>query len=908
MIKQKLFNPFIYQSELEQFYNDTRREDAAEVFKLLLNYRLAAISGKSGFGKTTFLKSTLKQIVQENNFDYFYVNVPLSANIDMLIDEYNNACGEAGYSRFSQSVGNIDKSSEVEIKQILVVNNNLTAFLSNLAKKTKCVIVFDQFDRLLESSYNDALNLIEKLLNFIEKKEECYYVFCLKETYLGEFISIVNDTRSIYFLKGLDCQKAQEFIMSVDANHKLFAENIISDIVHSLYDKSSGVWPLGLIAVCALLEENKQYLLAEINFAPENLIALTIENMFPLYENYSPEDYVLALSIIGHKNSLSFADIEQYFPIRSHDWLNTLLMNLVSIKLLQKNRFQGYLLVHESISLGVKLLQKKYPRIEEIVGLGNPDILKQQPIDIEQITNFLDYERIPLPTLFLIVIILFDNDNILHENDDILKKLGSCFRRYKEQEIIDYFEISIAASSERNFSFEACLAILFIDSREKLILHALISISTAVQKEDVHYTEWRIVQAMLLTKQNVIANVFEKEINNLNDLFPIRIVLEYSRVCHEIKKIKPEIIYKLWQDYPLLKPELLQHVDSENDLSYSMLREGLNAANPVLRSAAVTALSAFENWHKEYIADVLSKEKDISIRRRAVYSMVNLLGDPAFQALFKETWRKETSPLVKEAMIETINDSRQPQYRDILIEATHDPIDFVRESAVFALFDIYKNDAMPEEIIDLYADHSAKVKDAMIKCYGFPNNKTFIEYAHDLKSLPVSLQIEMVDKSVLYNYSEEIIINILNDIQFDDKVIAKALQVVAEIRNEKCAYYAARFLKNPNIELVCYAIVAVQNGIKSVENKLQLLKPLIKHPSLDVRERLIYALGELYGSDAENTIIDCLFDSNESLRTKAIYALAKLKSIKAKPIIKLLNGSDALQEAKSFYFNNINTP
>ena len=131
---------------------------------------------------------------------------------------------------------------------------------------------------------------------------------------------------------------------------------------------------------------------------------------------------------------------------------------------------------------------------------------------------------------------------------------------------------------------------------------------------------------------------------------------------------------------------------------------------------------------------------------------------------------------------------------------------------------------------------------------------------------------EFADKKNL-----EILLQKLNDP--DPFVRVEAVQALGEIQKEQSLVSACNFLQDENLYVRAYAAEALGKiGQVDISFTLSMLLPALDDPSPYVRAMMVSALGELQDERAADSVRECLYDEDESVRKMAAWALNKIEN------------------------------
>lgn len=911
---KSIFTPFKYQGAFEHEYALSREGEADEVRALLDDYGLVVITGRSGYGKTTFLRSALREAAADLGRRYLYVKVPPSADLAAFCKACELALANGGFESHGdkQQVGNISESSDVRVTQVIQAGPDY-AVIDRLVGLGPCLVVLDQYERFFPGHADDACRLADMLAQACEGNgaDRPKFVIGINQHSVGELLGAVRPNDRFFSLGGLDAQKASRFVLAASGGNGAFGVYSTGRLVRLLDDETGHVWPLGLVACCSVLQRSDEDMLDVDGFDLERCLGEAIENSLPQNSGFPKDDLTLALCIVSRKKKVCADDILPYFPSLGHSLVKRLLDVLVEASLLEKNIDDSYTLIHESAVRGVAYLEAHNPRIAAMIAFSSNGLsVVGAPYSERRaaVLSLMKHGGLPFQMTFLASVVLFGNDGECR-GGDLTARLGRELRGSDIDSVTESADYYAARCRELGLRAEACLAPLFLDGRDECIVHALGLLHDGVQHQKLETEEWLLAKAMLLADAADLWNCVACDDALMKDLrvsSPALGCLQYGldNGSAGSATVDESLLKGCWDEAPALRERVLKVASGRYALLSRLVREGIGGSDTALREACVKRLPEIGDAAKGSLTRLLAQDSDIGVRRAAAYALSDYLGCRETRVAVADAWQCEPSPLVREAIVESINESRAPEYRELLLSAADDPIDYVRESAVFALYDIFGNASLVD-VVGLYSDRSAKVRDAMVKCFGLPGDERIAaEYMRDLRDQPASLQMKILEECCRIEGGEEMLADVLSGYDYSESVVSKALQLSAEIRSEKCARLAETFLRSRNVDMVCDAIVAVQNGLPPQERLPEILA-LANHPSASVRERVVYALAEIASSEAEEALMTALFDPEQSIRIRALYALGKLGSDRAISIARGMRGSQALVDARNSYLRSV---
>jgi HEAT repeat protein len=266
---------------------------------------------------------------------------------------------------------------------------------------------------------------------------------------------------------------------------------------------------------------------------------------------------------------------------------------------------------------------------------------------------------------------------------------------------------------------------------------------------------------------------------------------------------------------------------------------------------------------------------DALVRRRAL-SLMGMRPE-VFAASLRQRLANENSPLVREGVLEVLRPDH-PEAIEIITDASGDPFDFVRESAIYAA----ARCRLPKQKLEsIFAktlkDPSDKVREATVRIgqregFTLPLAEALIGLRSDKEAL-LSAFISALEAET----SGDVALA-LADIAIDSSlrrdIRIAALLSLGKQNGEAAMWAISSLLVDPDSEMVAPAIVGAQ--MIADPRHIDQLSRLSRHPVAAIRERVIYALAEIGGQPAVDVCLALLLDAVAEIRERAVYALLRL--------------------------------
>ena len=264
------FHPFT-PYDREQLGEPIGRDAETVTVQSLLQppYRLCIVTGDIGIGKSTFLRYSLTNELQDEKTDIVILTATSSDTVDSIVDSVFSHLDYKS-TQTKQEVGEISDSEQVNISQAIAVvkpaqkDSFQSIFeLYNLVRQYEddtgrtIILMYDQLEHLLmAANLDNRLTLLQSLLNLSALPHiSSKMIFAVRDKFLNEIFRLTSSypwiTSRILYLHGLKQEEAKEYIRTSTKRAGItFSAKLIDKIIEKLLDFENYTSPIALNAVC----------------------------------------------------------------------------------------------------------------------------------------------------------------------------------------------------------------------------------------------------------------------------------------------------------------------------------------------------------------------------------------------------------------------------------------------------------------------------------------------------------------------------------------------------------------------------------------------------------------------------------------------------------------------------------
>lgn len=900
----------------------------------------AIISGDLGDGKTTILQNILPGAFEPLGYRVVYVLCSASLNAAMLIDSLaksldlydKDVLRRYGVSEkgTSQEAGRIDASTSVYQQQVSqsqdvslaksIDNNDIHSALNAFQKLADAplLICFDQLEAIFQPNRFEARTLIERLLS--AASPECKMVFSVRSDFVSSILSFASAYHelpgSIVPVPGLTEAEARRILTAgAHVSGLSFSEALVTKIIDASKEYDGRIWPIGLSALAkkivetAMSRSRKRVTIRDFVEVGEivGAVKLVISDTLGVLsrEQQSEAWYMLRefAKFAITQPVASVSDITSIAFAYPQSQIEAMFQALESLRLVKRLPNNSLMLAHDVIAAALKSEDGLSSKIDQgldlwLVGNGNYDRLSDL-----QLEEALLVTGLPLPKL------MFLAEQLFQLSEGTIGKLRAKLRehlRNKEARIVSEFVAGRAGKIDpgRRLSASDIFVLLLDDRAETLALAVKYGRPRAERTGGAIPQRYSFGAALNLASPEKLGEVISSDelFSRLSgDMQLCTAILRYlSARSLMVEQGWVERLFFAVNE--AVKPEALSLARRLNlERAVSLAERECNSENALLRASALGVLVEAE-LSAANVERCLNDGSTI-VRRRAVFSIASHgnAGQEALQRLFADP-----SPFVREAVLEVIGSKRIANMVGAVKVGLSDEYDFVKESAAYALKDIVPVPEAVACIKPLLRDESPYVREAasrILSDAGHPVDP-FAAVSH-LRSGRSGLKSATL-KAIGYTVEgdlEDVLIDFLNREGGDRQVIVLALQLLSQLHSVHAASYISKFLYDDDPDVVEAAVVCIQNSDGRMYTAA--LAQLVDHQSVDVRERVVYALADLGGDEAIMALKQAIWDPAGEVVCRAVYGLARLNAYDARELIRLVVSADPDVNRAKEYFERV---
>jgi HEAT repeat protein len=944
------FNPFVPLGSAVQDIAADRTALVDRIMARLSDQQLpfSVAAGGLGVGKSTLLRVQLFARLKTNGWHPIVIVASSGFTIEELLLQVAVSLGYEFSSVFDrlgirgspsadQRIGSVSDSKDVSVLQAHIEGGAkdskpwsamvAAAALREIAKSkgVRIALLLDQSEHLfLGSQLEAAILIVGSIVRAVSTADgQLGAVIAIRDEYLHQLLVLAEPfpqiTSGIVPIPGLRAEEASAFVLRALSQYGAsFSDKLLQAIIRRLSGISGSVWPIALHACCQPLAEisklrKKSASISDLKKLGDlsGVVGTVLVSGIRAADPPLADDILFCLYVVAdfcrREGQIRFEQLVQALPAFPIEDVSRMVRILRTLRLVEELRPSFLRLAHDSMSAAVYGLRHASQTEEDVRSIDRSVIQwgsNDQYLGSEDAMRFLTMlgSGPPTPHLVLVVGSLFRARAKLDYAwlDRVRPLLSRVDRRQLIHLITEHAarhgrgpalcpeEVFVLALTEGLETVGASMAGLMAASRGP----------TATWSE-IDYTDallWSV--PMLLGKWLGAANLSDATTSALRCV--VRVLLLHPEIT-----VERTALISLWNSAPsVIKPELLSLIASRlPDIAADLALESCNSAEAYMRAGAADVAKMLEGRVSTKIIGRCLQDTVATVRRRGIFALHK--GTVAtWEPTLLNLLRSDPSSLVREACLEAIAHlPLKADCRNDVRFALTDKVDFVRESAVYALAHIMPAPEAADAVSSLIQDPAPKVREAAIRILSNAQTKAPIETVlNDLRSGPPSLRIAAAE-FLTYASSDDVDVvleNVIADRQTDRDTLIACLKSAGLRRSAICLPTIGACLSSQDVAVVSEAIIALT--LIGTPDSVDLLESSAFHKSIDVRERVVYALAELGGTRAISTLMGCLSDPREEIRVRAIFALGRLQASEAWPRVNLLNESTPqLRDAIQYY-------
>lgn len=905
------------------------------------------VSGRLGVGKSTLLRVLVRQQLLDAGWQPTIVVVSSALTLrDFLVA----VAVELGYGlgdtfmrlgiRDRQSVqqeaGTVDQSSHVTIVQTAITNAlsqpdrwspaEAAAALQSFAAAygRPLALLVDQTEHMFAAAASEpAIGVVEAIARAVAMPGGSVgAVVAIRDDSLFRIVSLGSAfphvSSDIVVVDGLTTDEAAAFVQrALAAYGASFSPGLLNDLLRRLGGLNGTVWPIALHACCRELADvsKRRRRPATLNDLRKlgdlsGVLASVLQRA--LYEVDPPgaRDALFCLYVIAdvcrHESSITLERLMQALPAFAASDVARMVNLLKARRFIEEFRSAEYRLAHDAVAAAVYSLRhettseevsREVDRAVALWAATDTYVSADTAVRLQPLLAI----KIPTPHLVLLGASLFAARNTV--TAEWLSDTKAALRAIDGQQLAS-FVTGHAMGRSRAALMPAEVFVLAAHGSPEAVAAAAAGLLNASRGPVTIWREGDYRDALVLGfSPEFIRWLSGADFATLS-AGAARVIIR-ALLATPPDALPPSLLRRLWAHVPeTLRPDLLTlAARTSEEVGHELVAQCLASPVDYLRAAAVDAARYLSSATRDAAINTALDDKAVTVRRRAIFA----IGDVAAPQWDGELIRRigaDPSALVRESCLEILG--RHPvsvPVRSALEAALRDEFEFVRESAVYASARVLQPLDAAMIVKPLVRDQSPKVREAALRIIALAEETAPLDaLISDFLTGASSLRIAAAELLALVG-GEDVdaaLKDLLEDRTTDRDTLLAAIRLAARRRSSVCVPSLLRLIAADDVEIVCETIVSLGNI--NPADLAAVLQPLSYHPSVDVRERVVYALAETGGDAAVEALVGSLADPSPEIRTRAIYALGRLGARDAMPTIELMFATTKeLSDAIAFY-------
>jgi HEAT repeat protein len=948
------FNPF---SPLATSAQDIAADRSALVDRIMARLAdqqlpFAVAAGNLGVGKSTLLRVQLASRLQRDGWIPILVIASPGLSIEELLLQVATSLGYGFSTVFErlgvrgpqavyQRIGSVTDSKDIALLQAhfetgakdakpwspLVAASALQEIVRS--KGARIALLLDQSEHLfLTPQHGTAIMILESIVRAVSAPDNRLgAVVAIRDEYLYHLLTLAGPfphiTSGIVAIGGLQAEDAAAFVSrALDSYGASFSEKLLQTIIRRLSGISGTVWPIALHACCRPLAElsKKRKKPASVGDLKKlgdlsGIVGAVVVSGIRASDPPLADDAIFCLYVISdvcrREGQIAFEQLVQALPAFPIEDVSRMVRLFRTLRLIEEPRSGYFRLAHDSLAAAVHGLRHAAQTEEDVRSLDRAVAIwgaSDEYLTSDQAKKVLSAlrEGLPTPHVLLIAGSLFNaRTNI---DPHWLAQLRTVLSKPDPRQLIHLVTEHAARHGRGPALRPGEVFVLALSGTSAALAAAMVGLLSASRGPCACWSENDYTDALwwsspaLLGQWLATANLSNSTSSALRCI--VRVLLQRPEIPVELS-----VLSSLWEHAAsVIKPELLGLIASRFSAAAADLAlECSSHSESYLRAAAADVAKMLEPGAAKRIIGQCLRDKVATVRRRGIFA-INQQTFPMWETLLLDLLDTDPSPLVREACLEVIGRlSISHDCRAHVQSALQDQVDFVRESAVYALAHLMSASEAAEAVAPLVRDEAPKVREASIRLLSAAHAKPPTETVlNDLRSGPPSLRVAAAE---LLTYAaspdvDMVLEQIISDEGTDRDTLMASLRVAGRRRSSLCLPSIAACLSAPDVGVVCEAILALTS--MGTPDSVALLESSAFHVSVDVRERTVYALAELGGAKAVSILTGCLSDPRDEIRVRAIFALGRLQAAEAWARVNAVSPSTPqLREAIAYYTEQV---
>ena len=800
-----------------------------------------------------------------------------------------------------QSVGSISESGGVRVSQtaasasvdlpVSVTVEDVPGVVRGFATghDNFLLLILDQAEQLILGDKSNALEMFDALARSA-LRGRVGVVIVVREDFISDIMPLAGAhptvLKQIVRVPGFSVGEAEELVRKGNERSEVrFTNGSIRHLLERMIGSNRQIWPIALHAVCRQITSRALRTgrrvsardldrLGDVKEALSHAIAEVLAVLSPA--DRSEAIFLLhTISRVSRQTGTpAIEDLKRALPNYPEDMLARIIDALTGLHLLERRPGGRLALAHDVVGSAIHLLlAKKADEIELAVDAwGMQNRTQRDTLNEEEINGILKERVLPIAHIIFLAEVTFAQP--ARGSASIELRLRAHLRSKPSRDVAEFVrKRSAHLSREGNFRPEHFF-VLLLDDRSDTIATAVTAITR--QSTDQDFDLIGLEDAIRMARPCGFTDVLSDNDHYIGALPQccLRIIVEYfTRNQVVINSILAERIWEAAET--TTRPAALSLLSAcAPEMARKCAMDCCGHPSPLVRAAAFEVLFRLHDRPEDYLEVGLVDVSPI-VRRRIAVSLAR--SDRADLGRYLGRLANDRSPLVREAVIEGIGTTRRSDLAAFVVAALDDDCDFVRESAVYALKDVLDPLAACRLARLRLRDEAAKVGEAaynLLTIAGLPIASTSL--ISDLHHGDPAVAIAAIEASAdaMSADIDAALIELLRNGRTPAPVATAAMSAAGKYLPREAAEAANRFLFSEDLDLVMASILAIQRFARP--DAAAMLVKLVTHASVDVRERVVYALAELGGVEAAAGLRRALFDTSTGIVARAIYGLARL--------------------------------
>lgn len=782
------------------------------------------------------------------------------------------------------------------------------------------LLIVDQAEQLVLGDKANALDLLDALARSVVRGK-IGAVVVLREDFMSDIMPLAGAhpavIKHIVRVPGFSIQEAEELIRKGSERSEVrFTNGLVRRLLERTTGSDGRIWPIALHAVCrqvtSLAQGSRRRVavsdlerLGNIEGALSHAIGEVLAVLSPADRSEAVFLLYTISRVAGQIGTPAIDDLKRALPNYPEDTLGRLVDALIALHLLDRRPGGRLAFSHDAVGGAVHmLLGKKADEIEQAIDKwSRQGRALEASLSEGEIDEVLDEKDLPIAhIMFLAETVYFNSPG---GSGSIDPRFQIHLHSKPSRDVAAFVRKRALHLSRKGDLRPEHFFILLLDDRPDSL-----AVTVAAMANEFADREWDLIgleRALRLARPCHLGTALSA--NDYRDLKALpqrclRILADFFTLNPELAEV--ELVGRIWDAADAsIRPAIFGLLSARSpDLAWERAIECRGHPSPSLRAAAFEILARLREGTGYLVGGIA----DVSpiVRRRIAATIAQ--SDHPELVQFLGQLARDASPLVREAVVEGVGAARRTECAALVIAALDDDYDFVRESAVYALKDVLDREMAGNLARRRLGDESAKVREAAYRLMATIDIAVAPDsLIADLRDDDISVAIAAIELSAKAMSADidAALLELLCNARTPAPVAAAAIAVAGKYLPQEVVEVAYDLIFAEDLDLAMNAILALQR--LAPPGAARVLGKLITHANVDVRERVVYALGELGGEEAVAGLRRALFDISAAIVARAIYGLARLNDLGAAELVGAVPArTEEVARAKE-YFNRRRT-